>query len=113
MNNSPAGVVTLAVAGLWVAYLVPQKLRHRQQLLESRTDDRFSGALRVLAVTDRTGRNTRVSDSRARSGATPDCAATADKRVGLLTPSRGSRSWRSVVRTEAVPWIDRTERRTG
>jgi len=89
VNNSPAGVVTLAVAGLWVAYLVPQKLRHRQQLLESRTDDRFSGALRVLAVTDRTGRTARVSDSRARSGATPDCAATADKRVGLLTPSRG------------------------
>lgn len=89
MNNSPAGVVTLAVAGLWVAYLVPQKLRHRQQLLESRTDDRFSGALRVLAVTDHTGRTARMSDSRTRSGATPDCAATADKRVGLLTPSRG------------------------
>lgn len=89
MNNSPAGVVTLAVAGLWVAYLVPQKLRHRQQLLESRTDDRFSGALRVLAVTDRTSRTARVSDSRARSGATPDCAATGDKRIGLLTPGRG------------------------
>ncbi|MGV8978088.1 MAG: hypothetical protein ACOH17_08585 [Cellulomonas sp.] len=89
MNNSPAGVVTLAVAGLWVAYLVPQKLRHRQQLLESRTDDRFSGALRVLAVTDRRSQSVRVSDARARSGATPDCAATADKRVGLLTPGRG------------------------
>jgi hypothetical protein len=90
VNNSPAGVLTLAVAGLWVAYLVPHKLRHRQQLLEARTDDRFSGALRVLAVTaDHTGRTARTGDARSRSGATPDCAATADKRVGLLTPSRG------------------------
>lgn len=83
-------MLTLAVAGLWVAYLVPHKLRHRQQLLEARTDDRFSGALRVLAVgADHTGRTSRTSDARSRSGATPDCASTADKRVGLLTPSRG------------------------
>jgi hypothetical protein len=89
VSNSPAGVLTLAVAVLWVAYLVPQKLRHRQQLLEARTDDRFSGALRVLAVTDRPGRSARRSDPRPRSGATPDCAASADKRVELLTPGRG------------------------
>ena len=89
MNNGLAGFVTLAVAGLWIAYLMPHKLRHRQQLLESRTDDRFSGALRVLAVTDHPGRIVRMSDSRPRSGATPDCAATADKRVGLLTPGLG------------------------
>ena len=40
----------IALVGLWIAYLVPQRLRHRQQLLESRADDRFSEHLRVLRV---------------------------------------------------------------
>src|SRR5690606_12163834 len=51
---SPAGLAALGVVGLWLAYLVPHRLRHRQQLLESRTEDRYSGSMRVLAVTDRT-----------------------------------------------------------
>lgn len=42
----------MAMAGLWIAYLVPQRLRFRQQLLESRADDRFSGGLRVLRVAE-------------------------------------------------------------
>ena len=46
----PAGLVLAAMAGLWIAYLVPHWLRHRQQLLESRTDDRFSERLRVIRV---------------------------------------------------------------
>ena len=50
-----AGAVVLAVAGLWIAYLVPHRLRYRQQLLESRTDDRFSGALRIVRVTRAAG----------------------------------------------------------
>ncbi|HEY5518815.1 MAG TPA: hypothetical protein VIK17_04130, partial [Cellulomonas sp.] len=79
-----AGVVSLAVATLWIAYLVPHRLRHRQQLLESRADDRFSGALRVLAVTDRAGRDLRAAEARSERG--PD----AGRRAGLLlTPSRG------------------------
>lgn len=40
----------LCVAVLWIAYLVPHLLRYRQQLLESRTDDRFSEYLRVVRV---------------------------------------------------------------
>lgn len=40
----------LCVAVLWIAYLVPHLLRYRQQLLESRTDDRFSEHLRVVRV---------------------------------------------------------------
>jgi len=47
---SQAGVVLLCVAVLWIAYLVPHLLRYRQQLLESRTDDRFSEYLRVVRV---------------------------------------------------------------
>ncbi|WP_165372840.1 hypothetical protein [Pengzhenrongella frigida] len=81
--RDPAGVVALAAAVLWIAYLVPHRLRHRQQLLESRAEDRFSGALRVLAVTGRPGRDPRVSEART------DCGTSVERRSSLLTPCRG------------------------
>ncbi len=82
-----AAPVLLGLAGLWLAYLVPHKLRHRQQLLESRADDRYSEALRVVAVT----RRTRSSDDDRRGGG---MVRTAGDRAhagttGLLTPGRG------------------------
>jgi len=76
------GPIALALVGLWVAYLVPHKLRYRQQLVESRVDDRFSDALRVVAVSDRPGR------ARAQAPVTgPDCRPAGTP--GLLTPGRG------------------------
>ncbi len=77
------------VVGLWIAYLVPHKLRHRQQLLESRTDDRFSDALRVLAVTgpEGSGRRRRAEVA---GGVRQDCGPV-EKRAGLLTPGTGNR----------------------
>ncbi|MBD3779573.1 MAG: hypothetical protein IE923_09950 [Micrococcales bacterium] len=84
-----AGPAALAVVVLWIAYLVPHKLRHRQQLLESRTDDRFSDALRVLAVTGPAGSGRRRRPDAAR-GVRQDCGPV-DKRAGLLTPGTGTR----------------------
>jgi hypothetical protein len=49
---NPAGLVAIAMAGLWIAYLVPHRLRYRQQLLDSRHEDRFSERLRVVKVTE-------------------------------------------------------------
>ena len=46
----PGGAGLLALVGLWVAYLLPQRVRHRDQLLEARSDDRYSGSMRILAV---------------------------------------------------------------
>ncbi|WP_147795703.1 hypothetical protein [Cellulomonas sp. Y8] len=84
-----AGPAALVVVGLWIAYLVPHKLRHRQQLLESRTDDRFSDALRVLAVTgpEGSGRRRRAEVA---GGVRQDCGPV-EKRAGLLTPGTGNR----------------------
>ncbi|HEY0118986.1 MAG TPA: hypothetical protein VGC04_09420 [Cellulomonas sp.] len=81
-----AAPVACVLAGLWLAYLVPYKLRHRQQLLESRADDRYSEALRVVAVTRRErgaralrgGQMVRQVADRAHAGT-----------AGLLTPGRG------------------------
>lgn len=47
--------MAIAVVALWIAYLVPHRLRYRQQLLESRTEDRFSEQLRVLRVAQAAG----------------------------------------------------------
>ncbi|UZN04244.1 hypothetical protein [Cellulomonas sp. S1-8] len=54
--NGLAGPAALALVVLWVAYLVPHHLRHRQRLLEARADDRFSAGLRVVAVASSTRR---------------------------------------------------------
>lgn len=48
--SQTAGALLVAVAVLWIAYLVPHRLRYRQQLAECRTDDRFSERLRVVRV---------------------------------------------------------------
>ncbi|MGW8565630.1 hypothetical protein [Isoptericola sp. NPDC055881] len=55
MTTSAAGLAVLALFVLWLGFLVPHLLRHRQQLLDARTDDRFSGGLRVLAVAEAGG----------------------------------------------------------
>ncbi len=72
------GLVVIAVAGLWIAYLVPHHLRHRQQLLEARADDRFSERLRVLRVAE----GTRAEAAPGRS------TATATEQRVLLHPGR-------------------------
>lgn len=54
--ESASGIVALAVFLLWVGFYVPHRVHHRQQLLDARTDDRFSGSLRVLAVAGPGGR---------------------------------------------------------
>ncbi len=105
MVGASAGLVTLAVTVLWIAYLVPHELRHRHQMLESRADDRFSEALRVLAVADRhVVRDGRRQDIR--RGAVPVCAAGTAKRSELLgagqVVSPGTTGGRTVDRPQAT-----------
>ena len=102
--NDLAGPVALALVGLWVAYLVPHKLRHRQQLLESRADDRFSEALRVVAVSDR-----RIAPGGRLRGVRAD----GEQYRGAADPGQGAPGGRPGARQEAPPWTDRTAPRTG
>ncbi len=85
-----AGPAVLAVIALWIAYLVPHKLRHRQQMLESRTDDRYSAALRVLAVSGPVGSRRRLRSDNAAPGIRPDCGSP-HKRTALLHGGIGVR----------------------
>ncbi|PZR54203.1 hypothetical protein DNL40_04560 [Xylanimonas oleitrophica] len=50
METPAAGLAALALFVLVLGFWVPQRVQHRQQLLDSRAEDRFSGGLRVLAV---------------------------------------------------------------
>jgi hypothetical protein len=45
----PTSLVFVGIVGLWAAYLLPQWIRRRDALGASRTEDRHSHALRVLA----------------------------------------------------------------
>lgn len=46
--NPQAGIIVAVVLTLWIAYLVPHRLRTRQEMLDARTQDRFSADLRVI-----------------------------------------------------------------
>jgi len=50
VESSASGLAVLAVCVLCLGFWVPHRLRLRQQLVDARTGDRFSGGLRVLAV---------------------------------------------------------------
>ncbi|WP_166850392.1 hypothetical protein [Isoptericola sp. BMS4] len=52
MEYSASGLAALALAVLCLGFWVPQRMRLRQQVADSRVDDRFSTGLRVLAVAD-------------------------------------------------------------
>lgn len=83
----------MAVVVLWLAYLVPQRLRHRQQLVEARVDDRFSGRLRVLAVaSEGAGTRARPSGRGAQVSLQKhgDCTVSSSADVSLLTPPIGT-----------------------
>ncbi len=67
----PSSVVFLAIVAMWVAYLLPQWIRRRETLAQSRGRDRHSEGLRVLRPRRRVhgGRNTTPLLSSEASGA--------------------------------------------
>ncbi|MBL0888442.1 hypothetical protein [Myceligenerans indicum] len=48
--ESAAGVTAVALFVLWLGYWAPQLIRHRTELAEARSGDRYSVGLRVVAV---------------------------------------------------------------
>lgn len=97
--------MALALVGLWVTYLVPHVRRHREVLLESRAEDRYSATLRVVAVAS-TGRVVRRVDPG--PGRTAPAGCTRSGHVtGLLTPGRGQRTVSSTSRPEGGRTMDR------
>ena len=44
-----SGLIFVALAVAWAAYLIPKALKHHEDVVRSRSVDRFSGTMRVLA----------------------------------------------------------------
>ena len=66
----PSALIFAALAVAWAAYLIPQALRHHEDAVRSRSVDRFSKTMRVLARREPVSRRDArlvVSPGRARS----------------------------------------------
>ncbi|GAA1860266.1 hypothetical protein [Myceligenerans crystallogenes] len=57
--ESAAGLSVMALFVLWLGYLVPQMIRQRAVLAQARAGDRFSGRMRVVAVSGEERRSPR------------------------------------------------------
>lgn len=76
-----SGVIFVAVAIAWAAYLIPKALKHHDEAVETRSVDRFSSTLRVLV---RRGGTPEGADAVAALGA----PAVADVPVAAPTPAQ-------------------------
>ena len=92
MIVDPSSLVFVAIIGVWAAYLVPQFLRRREQLAESRERDRDSAGVRVLAPRRRRLRPGHRASAGPVLGAAPRAAAgvAAGVAAGATATKQGS-----------------------
>lgn len=113
MDLSPLIFVALAIA--WAVYLVPQALKHHDEVVRSRSVDRFSHTMRVLARREPVG----TSSSRlvVTPGRVPSAPVVTTKASGAPTPSASpsaepaARTVPVAVRREAARRAARRRRR--
>jgi hypothetical protein len=95
-----SGIIFVVLAVAWAVYLIPKALRHHDEVARTRSIDRFSTAMRVLA------RREPVNRRDARLVVTP-ARATANPRV--LAPTRAAPDETPVpVAVTAQPAVSRT-----
>ncbi len=81
----PSALIFVALAVAWAAYLIPQALRHHEDAVRSRSVDRFSKTMRVLARREPVSRrDARLVVSPGRAPSTPIVAT---KHTSTRTPS--------------------------
>ncbi|MDT9593588.1 hypothetical protein RDV89_10955 [Nocardioides zeae] len=66
-----SGVIFVAVAIAWAAYLIPQALKHHDEAVESRSVERFSATLRVLVRRGEVATETTVEPAEPEAAPTP------------------------------------------
>ncbi|NYG56985.1 hypothetical protein [Nocardioides perillae] len=83
-----SAVIFVALAVAWAAYLVPMALKHHDEVVRSRSVDRFSHTMRVLARREPvSGRDARLVVTPARSGATAVVATKGSSRDAVAVPT--------------------------
>ena len=67
-----SGIIFVALAVAWAAYLIPKALKHHDEVVRSRSVDRFSHTMRVLARREPMNkRDTRLVVTPSRAASTP------------------------------------------
>jgi hypothetical protein len=92
-----SGIIFVALAVAWAVYLIPKALKHHDEVVKSRSIERFSHTMRVLA------RREPVSTRDARLVVAPGRAASApvvEVKAARLTPAQ-VRARRTAARTAA------------
>jgi hypothetical protein len=97
-----SGLIFVALAVAWAAYLIPKALQHHDEVVRSRSVDRFSHRMRVLARREPVnGRNARLVVTPARAAAPPVVTtkgpAIADARARREVGARATRRRRRVL----------------
>ncbi|WP_166134070.1 divisome protein SepX/GlpR [Nocardioides ochotonae] len=84
---NPSALIFLALAVAWAVYLVPKALKHHDEAVRSRSVERFSDTMRVLARREPVDRGSRTVLT---PGRTPSAPVVAIKPSGSSTPSAPS-----------------------
>jgi hypothetical protein len=79
-----SGLIFVALAVAWAAYLIPKALRHHEDVVRGRSVDRFSQSMRVLARREPvSARTARLVVTPARAGAPSHDAPSADEQYAV------------------------------
>ena len=100
-----SGVIFVALAVAWAAYLIPKALKHHDEVVRGRSVDRFSHTMRVLArrepmnrrdervvVTPSRAASTSVVETKAHSVASPVASPVADTAAGAAAAPPNTRT---------------------
>ena len=95
-----SGLIFVALAVAWAAYLIPKALQHHDEVRRSRSVDRFSSRMRVLARREPvSGKDARLVVTPTRAGAPPVVTTksvpadrTAARRAAIATATRRRRN---------------------
>ena len=86
-----SGLIFVALAVAWAAYLIPKALQHHDEVVRSRSVDRFSHRMRVLARREPVnGRNARLVVTPGRAAAAPVVTTKGDPAPAMTQARRAA-----------------------
>lgn len=113
----PSALIFVALAVAWAVYLIPKALEHHEESARSRTVERFSKTMRVLArrepVNRREARLVTSADARVSEPATPEDVARRSSSRPLPTPATPNADELRDRRRAAVRAVKRRRRVLG
>lgn len=98
-----SGLIFVALAVAWAAYLIPKAVRHHDEVARSRAVDRFSSTMRVLARREPVNtRDARLVVTPARSGSAPVVTTKATRPTAAQIKARRAAARRAAQRRRRV-----------